>query len=112
MGMFGAGIYFAESVSKADEYVKPQPGAVAGEELYAMLLCRVTLGMSPIATTAAQIRNCLLNAAFGKPGTVSWEIGKRPVERSGSSSSMTVCRLFQPTSSTTSANIDPITKRA
>lgn len=40
-GLFGAGIYFAESVSKADEYVKSDGSE---KELFPLLLCRVTLG--------------------------------------------------------------------
>lgn len=38
-GLFGAGLYFAESVTKADEYVKP-----SSEGHYPLLLVRVTLG--------------------------------------------------------------------
>eukprot|EP00913_Durusdinium_trenchii_P013737 g12898.t1 len=41
-GLFGAGVYFAESVSKADEYVKGKH--VDGVELFPLLLCRVCLG--------------------------------------------------------------------
>ncbi|CAJ1419329.1 unnamed protein product, partial [Effrenium voratum] len=41
-GLFGAGVYFAESVSKADEYVKGK--VVGGVELFPLLLCRVCLG--------------------------------------------------------------------
>merc|ERR1719469_1534632 len=41
-GLFGAGLYFGESISKADEYVE---GAVdGGQELFPLLLCRVSLG--------------------------------------------------------------------
>jgi len=38
-GLFGAGLYFAESSSKSDEYVSPDK-----DELYPVLICRVTLG--------------------------------------------------------------------
>eukprot|EP00929_Paragymnodinium_shiwhaense_P092045 TRINITY_DN51923_c0_g1_i1.p1 TRINITY_DN51923_c0_g1~~TRINITY_DN51923_c0_g1_i1.p1 ORF type:complete len:907 (+),score=176.64 TRINITY_DN51923_c0_g1_i1:78-2798(+) len=41
-GLFGAGVYFAESVSKSDEYTEGK--AVHGEELFPLLLCRVSLG--------------------------------------------------------------------
>lgn len=41
-GLFGAGIYFAESVSKSDEYVRGRQ--IAGEELFPLLVCRVCLG--------------------------------------------------------------------
>merc|ERR1712232_978952 len=41
-GLFGAGVYFAESSSKADEYVEGR--SVDGMELFPMLLCRVCLG--------------------------------------------------------------------
>jgi len=41
--MYGRGVYFAESSSKADEYAEDdKKGIYRG--LYAMLLCRVTLG--------------------------------------------------------------------
>lgn len=38
-GLFGAGLYFAESISKADEYVKPDK-----QNRYPVVICRVTLG--------------------------------------------------------------------
>lgn len=38
-GLFGAGLYFAESSSKSDEYVKPDKS-----ERYPVVICRVTLG--------------------------------------------------------------------
>jgi len=38
-GMFGAGLYFAESCSKSDEYVKPDK-----ENRFPVVICRVTLG--------------------------------------------------------------------
>jgi len=41
-GLFGAGIYFAESVSKSDEYV--QGKRENGMEVFPLLICRVTLG--------------------------------------------------------------------
>lgn len=42
MGLFGGGVYFGESISKADEYVE---GVVeGGQELFPLLLCRVCLG--------------------------------------------------------------------
>mmetsp|Transcript_101147 Transcript_101147/g.294528 ORF Transcript_101147/g.294528 Transcript_101147/m.294528 type:complete len:893 (-) Transcript_101147:11-2689(-) len=41
-GLYGAGIYLAESVSKSDEYV--QGDASSGVELFPILLCRVCLG--------------------------------------------------------------------
>lgn len=42
MGLFGGGIYFGESISKADEYAE---GLVEDrEEIFPLLLCRVTLG--------------------------------------------------------------------
>eukprot|EP00933_Yihiella_yeosuensis_P050824 TRINITY_DN48621_c0_g1_i1.p1 TRINITY_DN48621_c0_g1~~TRINITY_DN48621_c0_g1_i1.p1 ORF type:complete len:857 (-),score=155.09 TRINITY_DN48621_c0_g1_i1:62-2560(-) len=41
-GLFGAGIYFAESSSKSDEYV--QGKTVDGQELFPLLICRVSLG--------------------------------------------------------------------
>lgn len=41
--MYGAGAYFAESSTKADEYAKDEPeGFYKG--VYAVLLCRVTMG--------------------------------------------------------------------
>jgi len=40
--LYGQGLYFAESSSKADEYATDDGGTYKG--LYAMLLCRVTLG--------------------------------------------------------------------
>jgi len=42
MGLFGAGVYFGESVSKADEYVEGR--MEDGQELFPLLLCRVSLG--------------------------------------------------------------------
>lgn len=42
-GLFGAGMYFAESVSKSDEYVEPKTDS-QGRELFPFLFCRVTLG--------------------------------------------------------------------
>jgi len=39
-GLFGAGVYFAESSSKSDEYVE----AGGGGDLFPVLLCRVCLG--------------------------------------------------------------------
>eukprot|EP00439_Symbiodinium_sp_Y106_P077962 s1492_g16.t2 len=41
-GLFGAGLYFAESISKADEYAHGE--VVNGRVLYPVLLCRVCLG--------------------------------------------------------------------
>jgi len=38
-GLFGAGLYFAESCSKSDEYVKPDT-----ENRFPVVICRVTLG--------------------------------------------------------------------
>merc|ERR1719221_1243256 len=38
-GLFGAGLYFAESSSKSDEYVKPD-----GRGRFPIVICRVTLG--------------------------------------------------------------------
>mmetsp|Transcript_52487 Transcript_52487/g.122066 ORF Transcript_52487/g.122066 Transcript_52487/m.122066 type:complete len:1243 (-) Transcript_52487:113-3841(-) len=38
-GLFGAGLYFAESSTKSDEYVKPD-----GDDRYPVIICRVTLG--------------------------------------------------------------------
>jgi hypothetical protein len=47
--LYGPGIYFAESSSKADEYAgDDEDGLYRG--LYAMLLCRVSLG-NPVVTT-------------------------------------------------------------
>merc|ERR1719399_2116581 len=47
--LYGPGIYFAESSAKADEYASDdQDGLYKG--LFAMLLCRVTLG-NPFVTT-------------------------------------------------------------
>merc|ERR1719247_3363530 len=42
-GLFGAGIYFAESVSKSDEYTQ---GGQLGtfSEVFPLLICRATLG--------------------------------------------------------------------
>lgn len=39
LGLFGAGLYFAESINKSDEYVQ-----ATDEGLFPLLLCRVTLG--------------------------------------------------------------------
>jgi len=41
-GLYGAGLYLAESVSKSDEYV--QGKVVGGVELFPLLICRVCLG--------------------------------------------------------------------
>jgi len=41
-GLYGAGIYLAESVSKSDEYVEGDDSS--GIELFALLACRVCLG--------------------------------------------------------------------
>eukprot|EP00927_Polykrikos_kofoidii_P014072 TRINITY_DN16136_c0_g1_i2.p1 TRINITY_DN16136_c0_g1~~TRINITY_DN16136_c0_g1_i2.p1 ORF type:complete len:854 (+),score=169.16 TRINITY_DN16136_c0_g1_i2:334-2562(+) len=41
-GLFGAGLYMAESVSKSDEYVEGK--VIDGEEVFPLLICRVTLG--------------------------------------------------------------------
>ncbi|CAE8653065.1 unnamed protein product, partial [Polarella glacialis] len=41
-GLFGAGLYFGESASKSDEYVEGK--LMGGQELFPLLLCRVTLG--------------------------------------------------------------------
>merc|ERR1712194_269410 len=41
-GLFGAGLYLAESVSKSDEYV--QGKVVNGVELFPLLICRACLG--------------------------------------------------------------------
>lgn len=41
--MYGQGIYFAESCTKADEYATDEPGGYY-HGVYAMLLCRVCLG--------------------------------------------------------------------
>lgn len=41
-GLFGAGLYFAESVSKSDEYV--QGKSAHGVETFPLLICRVCLG--------------------------------------------------------------------
>lgn len=43
-GLFGAGVYFAESVSKSDEYVAGKKESWFGEEVFPLLLCRVCLG--------------------------------------------------------------------
>eukprot|EP00927_Polykrikos_kofoidii_P023196 TRINITY_DN21428_c0_g3_i1.p1 TRINITY_DN21428_c0_g3~~TRINITY_DN21428_c0_g3_i1.p1 ORF type:complete len:1240 (+),score=181.34 TRINITY_DN21428_c0_g3_i1:201-3920(+) len=62
-GMFGAGLYFAESISKSDEYVKPST-----TNQYPVILARVTLGrinycpeLDPIKNPgrAALERSCL-----------------------------------------------------
>jgi len=42
-GLFGAGIYFAESISKSDEYVQGRRGP-DGKEEFPLLICRVCLG--------------------------------------------------------------------
>jgi len=41
-GLFGAGLYFAESISKSDEYVGGK--VVNGDEIFPFLICRVCLG--------------------------------------------------------------------
>lgn len=41
-GLFGAGLYFAESVSKSDEYVEGK--VIGGTEMFPLLICRVCLG--------------------------------------------------------------------
>lgn len=41
--LYGSGVYFAESSSKADEYAEDDKDGIY-RGLYAMLLCRVTLG--------------------------------------------------------------------
>lgn len=41
-GLFGAGVYFAESTSKSDEYVEGK--VIGGKELFPLLVCRVCLG--------------------------------------------------------------------
>lgn len=41
-GLFGAGVYFAESISKSDEYVEGR--VMQGREEFPFLLCRVCLG--------------------------------------------------------------------
>merc|ERR1712136_421357 len=41
-GLFGAGLYFAESISKSDEYVGGK--VVNGDEIFPLLICRVCLG--------------------------------------------------------------------
>jgi len=43
--LYGAGLYFAERSSKADEYAEDDKSGIY-RGLYAMLLCRVTLGRS------------------------------------------------------------------
>merc|ERR1712190_27319 len=61
-GLFGAGVYFAESISKSDEYVTGK--MVDTQEEFPLLLCRVCLGytyycdeVSP--NKPALVRRCL-----------------------------------------------------
>jgi len=61
-GLFGAGVYFAESVSKSDEYVRG--GRFGGQEVFPLLLCRVSLGYvyycdDPHPNKASLVERCL-----------------------------------------------------
>jgi len=50
--LYGHGLYFAERITKADEYAKLVPPAVAGEaSLHCVLLCRVVGGRVCECTT-------------------------------------------------------------
>jgi hypothetical protein len=50
--LYGFGIYFAENVTKADEYCQPQTGDDSDEDgLCAMLVCRVVGGRVNVVTT-------------------------------------------------------------
>lgn len=56
--LYGFGIYFAERITKSDEYAEPVPGddpvlgrAPGGEALHACLLCRVLGGRANTVTT-------------------------------------------------------------
>lgn len=55
--LYGFGLYFAERLTKADEYSQPIPSGgtllqdVEGEDLYGVLLCRVIGGRANLVTT-------------------------------------------------------------
>merc|ERR1712217_626573 len=53
--LYGFGIYFAENVTKADEYCQPESSDSSGEDddICAMLVCRVLAGRVNVVTTNA-----------------------------------------------------------
>ena len=61
--MFGAGVYLAESSTKADEYARDDVGGEY-DELYAMLVCRAILGRSYITETAGDFSEQVLSGEF------------------------------------------------
>jgi len=71
--LYGFGLYFAERITKADEYAHaiqegdPLPVSSGAEDLYAVLLCRVLGGRSNLVTTNEIERDKLRKDVFDGP---------------------------------------------
>eukprot|EP00439_Symbiodinium_sp_Y106_P061959 s3343_g9.t1 len=61
--MFGAGVYLAESSTKADEYASDDMGGEY-DGLYAVLVCRAVLGRSYVVENAGDFSEKVLNGDF------------------------------------------------
>lgn len=62
--MFGPGIYLAESSAKADEYAGDDVGGEY-DGLFAMLICRASLGKAFVVEKAGDFRSEVLSGAHG-----------------------------------------------
>lgn len=69
-GLFGAGIYFAESVSKSDEYAKGK--TEGGREIFPLLICRVCLGNIYYCAERGPDRRQLEARCLGVSGERKW----------------------------------------
>jgi len=69
-GLFGAGIYFAESVSKSDEYAKGK--TEGGREIFPLLIFRVCLGNIYYCAERGPDRRQLEARCLGVSGERKW----------------------------------------
>lgn len=65
--LYGFGIYFAERITKADEYAKPVFDAELGAEVYAMLVVRIVGGRTNVVTSNDINPDNLREAIFDGP---------------------------------------------
>ena len=61
--MFGAGVYLAESSTKADEYARDDMGGEY-DGLYAVLVCRAILGRSYVTEKAGDFSDQVLSGEY------------------------------------------------
>jgi len=74
--LYGRGLYFAEACSKADEYAEDDASGIY-KGLYAMLLCRVTLGKTYYTDAVRVDGKMLMDSCIGPAASYHSVLGDR-----------------------------------